>query len=534
MERPAFALITLNGQKGPGPRYVAAASERAGIETHLIHVKLFRSREVSHEESIRIGGDGVRFVARVHPTGDELVPFPTELSDTEIGLLEDELRRIAPTLVGISFTTGDLPKAQAVTRAVHERLPGVPVVWGGIHAILNPESCIQEADIVCTGEGDEVLVEYFADPARRDVRGLWFRDKVEGANDRIARNAQRPLIGDLDSLPFPKYGGHEIYIDEDRVDRSPSDPDRSIHMNYHIVTARGCPFACSYCLHSNIRDLYPGQKYLRRRSVENVVRELEMRARQGSIDGYIPIFDEIFVKDPEWIAEFTREYGRRVGLPFSGYSHEAFTTLDMIRSLAAVGMVGTTFGFQSGSDRLCREVYRRRNNYDRILSLSQGIQEMKCLDALVFEGLTNTPFETEEDCQATLDFLLRLPTPFYLLMSKLMIFPGTEIASMPRVERPLDEKTFRFWNMLYLMTQSPGIPRDAIRSLVQDDFLRAHPEVLEHIVEGLLPRDALVSMVDNLKHRTSELQRQRFLRPPLWRRAATRLQRAAAVLAGKA
>lgn len=532
MKRPAFALITLNGQKGPGPRYVAAACERAGIETHLIHLKLFQSREVSHDESARLEAGGRQFVVRVHPTGDELLPFPNEISETELGLLVDELRRIAPALVGVSFTTVDLSKAQIVTRAIHDRLPGVPVVWGGIHSILNPESCILEADMVCTGEGDEVLVEYFADPARRDVHGLWFRD-----GDRVTRNAQRPLIANLDSLPFPMYGGNEIYLDEDRVDRSPSDPACSIHMNYHVVTARGCPFACTYCLHSNIRDLYPGQKYLRRRSVENVVQELEMRAHQGYFDGYIPVFDEIFVKDPEWIAEFARQYGRRVGLAFGGYVHEAFSTLDMVRSLANVGMVGTTFGFQSGSERMCRQVYQRHNNFDRIVSLAQGIHETKCFETLIYEGLTNTPFETEEDCQATLDFLLRLPTPYYLQMFKLVIFPGTVIETMPRAEYPLDDKTFRFWNMLYHMAACDKVPRSDVRALTQDHFLREHPEILESVVEGLMPTNTLVELVHRMQETTHREQHEKFFatpRPPRWRRVATRLQRAAAVLAGKA
>ena len=50
MERPVVAIITLNGQASIGPRYVAAACDAAGLEVHLIHLKLFRSEEVSREE----------------------------------------------------------------------------------------------------------------------------------------------------------------------------------------------------------------------------------------------------------------------------------------------------------------------------------------------------------------------------------------------------------------------------------------------------------------------------------------------------
>ena len=48
--------------------------------------------------------------------------------------------------------------ARDLTRLVQDRL-GVPVLWGGTHAILSPEECIKEADAVCVGEGDVTIIE---------------------------------------------------------------------------------------------------------------------------------------------------------------------------------------------------------------------------------------------------------------------------------------------------------------------------------------------------------------------------------------
>jgi anaerobic magnesium-protoporphyrin IX monomethyl ester cyclase len=526
MEQPVLALITLNGQRGIGPRYVAAACEAAGIETHLIHFKLFQSREVPRAESARLAAQGGQFVVRVHPRGDELIPFPQDVTDEEVGLLIDTLRRIRPTHVGVSFTSVDLDKALLVTDAVHCDLPGVPVMWGGIHATLNPETSIQRADMVCTGEGDEVVVEHLAAPERRDIAGLWFRDGEE-----ITRNPIRPLISDLDRLPFPTYGGNEIAIEGDALLEETRDVAVAISRNYQIVTARGCPFSCSFCLHSNIRGLYPGQKYLRRRSVENVIRELEFRGAQGFFNSYIPFYDEVFVKDRDWIAEFVPEYGRRVGLPFGGYAHEAMSRLEMLRDLKEVGLLGTTLAFQSGSSRICKDIYQRHNNPDRMVALAEGIHDLG-FKTTVYEGLTNTPFETEEDCRATLDLLLRLPTPFYLQMFKLAFFPGTRIESMPRLEHPLSEETFRFWNMLYLMTQSEHLSPDTIRSLAGDPHLRLQPELLEDLVAALFPDDTLAEMVEGMRERTATAQHERLHatapeQPGSLRRVVNRIKRRA-------
>ncbi len=73
--------------------------------------------------------------------------------------------------------------------------------WGGIHAIISPEECIQHVDIVCKGEGEMA----FYDTAER-IRN---RKPVSGINNMMIRigreiedNPMNELIGDLDSLPL--------------------------------------------------------------------------------------------------------------------------------------------------------------------------------------------------------------------------------------------------------------------------------------------------------------------------------------------
>ena len=505
MGRPVFAMITINQQHGLGPRYVTAATEAAGVETHLIHFKLFHSRHVSREESRRLSATVKgAFVARVHPHGDELVPYPQPVTDTEMDLLIGHLGRIAPTVVGISFTSVDVATAERITRAVRDRLCATPVIWGGIHATLNPESSIAVADVVCVGEGDESLVEHLSAPGRRDIAGLWFRD-----GDQVWRNPTRPLIQDLDRLPFPTFGGNEIIIDSDRVNEETRDPARAIELNYSIITARGCPFACNYCLHSALRAMYPRQKYLRRRSVDNVMAELRLRTSQGPISHFIPFYDEVFVKDEPWIQEFAARYEREIALPFAGYGHYRFSTASMLQALKRAGMHSTTVAFQSGSPRMLKDVYNRPTDLDQLVAWAQVVYDVQ-FDLFVAEGLTNSPFETEDDCRATLELLLRLPQPFYLQMFKLAIFPGTVISGLTGADGPVDEEMFRFWNMMYLLPQSGRLPAETIRALSHDACLRAAPALLEDLADALHPEDRMLALVDDLGQRAEAMQRDRF------------------------
>jgi len=504
MTRPVFAMITINGQKGIGARYVTAACEAAGVETHLIHFKLFQSRVVPRDESARLARHKPNtFVVRVHPHGDELLPHPSEITDDEMGMLFDELGRIAPTLVGISMTSVGLGKATAITDRVHRDMPGVPVIWGGVHTILNPESAILTADIVCTGEGDEAVVEHLAAPDRRDVEGLWFRD-----GDKITRNPRRPLITDLDRLPFPTFGGNEISIDEGRLITDTRDVAVSIARDYQIVTARGCPFSCTYCSHNKMRALFKGQQYLRRRSVDNVIRELRFRQSQGRFDTFISFHDEVFIKDAKWLDVFAPEYDRHIGLPFTGYAHYVYTTDDMLRRLRQIGLDAVALGYQTGSARISKEVYHRPFDYDRIVELAHVIRDLD-FDIVVYEGLTNTQFETDEDCRASLELLLRLPTPFFLHIAQLLIFPGCEAENIPHAAHPLDDDAFLFWNMLYLLTACERMPRDTIRSLADDPYLRAKPRLLDDIVASVFRDRQLETELSKLRQKTLALQDRR-------------------------
>jgi len=76
----------------------------------------------------------------------------------DIELLIKLLRQLKPKIVGISVGSSALVSAKHITRAIKENTEAL-VVWGGIHAIISPEECIEYADIVCIGEGEKPMLE---------------------------------------------------------------------------------------------------------------------------------------------------------------------------------------------------------------------------------------------------------------------------------------------------------------------------------------------------------------------------------------
>ena len=75
---------------------------------------------------------------------------------------------------------------------------------------------------------------------------------------------------------------------------------------------------CTYCCEASLKDIYTGEKFLRRRSAPDTVAELaEAKTKHGAKE--IMFEDEIFGMDGKWLAPFTPMYREQVGLPFSAY-----------------------------------------------------------------------------------------------------------------------------------------------------------------------------------------------------------------------
>ena len=213
----------------------------------------------------------------------------------------------APDLVGFSSTTHMFRHVARWAGWLREELD-VPAACGGVHPTIATAEVIETPgiDFACIGEAEDTLLELCEaleqgdDPS--EIQGLWAR-KPDGA---VARNAARPLLTDLDSLPFP--------------DRGIFDPSlfcEDQHPRGTLMASRGCPFNCTYCSNHAQKSVYPNQKdYVRFRTPENVVAEIEQMLTTGERIEYIRFDDDILTTDREWFSRLSSLYRERVGMPF--------------------------------------------------------------------------------------------------------------------------------------------------------------------------------------------------------------------------
>lgn len=370
---------------------------------------------------------------------------PSDLSERRTGYpeaLHEALAKLVhgADLVGFSFVSNYVALAQDLSDRI--RALGIPVAWGGIHAMTKPEECLEHADMVCLGEGEEAmtgLLERMADGQDiTDAPNFMFK-----RDGRIIRNEVLPLVTDLDRYPFPLLDlGHLFIREDDTIVPLSEERYKSMvpagaaynglpegtYYQYMTMASRGCPHACAYCCNRVFKELYQGKgPLLRLRSPENVIRELEA-AREGyPFFNFINIFDDDFLARPlEDIKVFAQLYRERINMPFKCNCSPTSVSEAKIQALVDAGLVSLEMGLQTASPRVNREVYMRKVSNQSFMDAANIICRFPRIIPY-YDVILDNPFESAQDTLETIRFIGRIPVPFRLSWFSLTFYPGTEL-----------------------------------------------------------------------------------------------------------
>lgn len=318
----------------------------------------------------------------------------TDLFDTTFARFEDleaHLQRERPPVVGLYSNLMTRSRVLQVMAAA-KSVGSIVVVGGPDPANYLDEYLSRGADVVAIGEGELILEELV--PHLRQyglehldgITGIAYRDQ----QGRIIRTEPRAMIADLDAQPFP---------DRDAIDQQQYvDIWRKHHGkgSVSLITARGCPFTCTWCSHSVF-----GYSH-RRRSPNNVVDEVEQIVANYAPD-LLWYADDVFTINHKWLFEYAAELERRgLRLAFETISREDRLNEEVIDTLARMGCYRLWIGAESGSQRVL-DAMKRRTNAERVRSMvhllkKRGI-EVGMFIMLGYDG------EDRSDLEATVEHL---------------------------------------------------------------------------------------------------------------------------------
>ena len=232
---------------------------------------------------------------------------------------------------------------------------------------------------------------------------------VRTAAGRIISNPARPFIEDLDTLPYPAW--HLIDINLYKL------PFRSEPFLI-VAPLRGCPFNCSFCT----CQTYYGKK-LRKRSVENVIKEIEYDMVRFGVNNFF-FWAETFVVDKHYVEKLCRAIIEK-GLTISWTCNSRVDTVDasLLKLMARAGCWMISYGIESAEQKILDGV-------DKGTTVEQAYNAVRWTREAGIKSVAHfimgLPGETQESMEQTIAYARKLGldlAQFYCAVP----FPGSRL-----------------------------------------------------------------------------------------------------------
>lgn len=321
--------------------------------------------------------------------GFDVGVFDSTFSDR--AAFEALLKREKPSVVGIYTTLMTKPQVLKMIKIAQQT--GAWVVLGGPEPPHYAEQYLQHgADVIVIGEGEHTLADLLPVLTKRGRAGLHSVDGIAFQDDlgQVVRTNPRLLIQNLDELPMPDREAIRLeqYIDTWREHHGVGSTS--------LVTARGCPYTCTWCSHTVFGESH------RRHSPERMADEVAYLVERYAPDQFWYV-DDVFTINRRWLANFAdalKERGLRV--PFECISRADRLDDSVMDTLQDMGCSRLWIGSESGSQRILDAMKRKTDALDvqaKTHALKQRGIETGMFIMLGYEG------ETPQDLSATVEHL---------------------------------------------------------------------------------------------------------------------------------
>ena len=370
------------------------------------------------------------------------------------------IKKEDPEVLGFSTFATSGRTAALISNEIKRDNPNVTVVFGNYYATFNSERVLKkyrDVDVVVRGEGEHTAAELVDCLKRKGdiktVKGISFRTE-----NGVFSTPERPLIKDLDSLPFP---------------------DRSlVGADYHsliagaiaapkkftsIVSSRGCVYRCRFCSCTQF-----ARNRWRPRSVKNTLEELHFLASEGYRQ--FIFVDDSFTASPKNVIALCRQMRKeKIDMEWICEGRVDRCSYDMLWEIAKAGCRILYFGIESANQRIL-------DYYDKRITPEQSEKAVRKarragVDVIVGSFIVGAPDETREEIRNTINFAERIPIdlPQFNILG---VYPGTEIWDEFEAKGLL--KGGEYWETGVAVSEicSTAVPYSEIREMVHDGFYR--------------------------------------------------------------
>lgn len=336
--------------------------------------------------------------------------------------MEDVVKKIKkykPDIVGITTMTHYIKSAVTVAKLTKKTNPKIITIGGGSHAHFDYVNLLKNHnfDYIVLGEGELTIVELLDCLPKKNnqclslVRGIAYKK-----GKTIVKNPPRPLIQNLDTLPYPA---------RDIVDFNFYITDQLLPKAIEIVGSRGCSHRCAFCSSSHFWQMW------RARSPENIVAEMKFLTKKYPQVKSFLFYDDNFTVNRDRVKKLCNLIIKE-GLNKYKWNCQARADQideDMLKLMKRAGVSKINYGLESGSPEILKNIDKRLNLSD--ITKAVNITKRNGIEALVYMMVGN-PGETVGTIKESVRFIKKLK-PTSSLWSVAQTLPGTRLSQLQPV-----------------------------------------------------------------------------------------------------
>ncbi len=326
----------------------------------------------------------------------------------------EKIKSFCPDLLLMEVSTPSIIDDLYLSKEIKKILTDTKIAFCGPHILMQQEEFLEEnssVDYILYGEYEYTLLELAEhmehDKSLENISGLIYRK-----NKEVIKNSPRPLIENLDDLPWP---ARHLFPLMKYCDEAYGIPGPSLQM----WASRGCPYGCIFCFWPQV--MYGGNKY-RTRNPADIIKEVKFYIDKYPFKSYF-FDDDTFNIGKNRMKEICKEIRKNeIDLPWAIMARADTMDLHTLEEMKKAGLSGIKYGVESGVQEIVNKACKSLD----LNKVKEAVKHTKELGIHLHLTFTfGLPGETKDTIKKTINFALSLD-PDTLQFSIMTPFPGSK------------------------------------------------------------------------------------------------------------
>lgn len=378
----------------------------------------------------------------------------------------EKITEFDPDWVGYTSYTANVSSIDIISRKLRQRRPKIKQVIGGVHPTLDSLVLkkLLALDYAVRREGEFAMLSLVEGKDPTTISGVVSRTGLT-----LANSGDADVIKDVDSIPFPE---------RDKFYGLTDDEKKGVDVSY-ICSIRGCPYRCNYCAspfhwkRDKTQFRSPDSVISEMRHLKehywNTTKDYDFSASANSgakntlviRDNTMVYFvDDVFTVRKRRVKEILqRIIDEDLRMPWKCEARTDHLDEEICELMAKAGCMRVKLGFESGSDRILKQIQKDETKED----MRHGVRLLKQAGVpFTAYFMAGFPGETDDDLMQTIEFAKEIDATYYAL-SILAPYYGTKMYfDLMELGYELDKKPWEYFyhqtgELMVNNTISPGV-----------------------------------------------------------------------------